>query len=84
MESEPSEEPIVGSVRIRSNEVAARVYVDGVLVGVVDDFNGLSDHLELERGRHTIELKLDGFETARAEVNIKAGKTQTVRINLKR
>lgn len=78
------EEPTVGTVRIRSNQDSARVYVDGQLVGIVDDFNGLSDHLELEKGRHTIELQADGFEPARTEVNVKAGRTQTVRVNLKR
>ena len=78
------EPPIMGAVRIRSNAENASVYVDGVRVGIVDDFNGLSDHLELEKGRHTIELRADGFESASIEVNVKAGQTQTVRLNLKR
>ena len=83
-EAEPVDAPIVGSLRIRANEARARVYVDGVLVGVVDDFDGLSDHLELEKGRHTISLQADGFRTVTQEVVVKAGLTQTLRITLKR
>jgi hypothetical protein len=74
----------LGSLRIRANEVRAHVFVDGVRVGIVDDFNGLSDHLELEEGRHKIVLQADGFRPVAKEVKITAGKTQTVRLTMKR
>lgn len=83
-EIESDEAPVMGALRIRSNAPRARVYVDGLFVGVADDFSGLNDHLEIERGRHTIELVADGFEPARTQVEIKGGKTYTLRLTLKR
>jgi hypothetical protein len=79
-----SESRRVGSIRLRANPEFAQVFVDGALVGVVDDFNGLTNHLELEGGTHTIELRADGYETYVREINVKVGKTVTERINLKK
>ena len=58
--------------------------MNGALVGTVDDFNGLSDHLELEAGTHQIELRLEGYETYQGEVTVEADKTRTERVNLKK
>src|SRR5690606_5893180 len=44
-------EDTTGSIRLRVNPESARVYVDGALVGVADEFGGLSNHLELPAGR---------------------------------
>jgi len=77
--SEPS-----GAVRLRVSPVSAKVYVDGGLVGVVDDFDGLSGHLRLTVGTHLVEIKADGYETFVPEIAISAGKTTTVRGSLKK
>ena len=74
----------LGSIRLRANPESAQVFIDGALVGVVDDFNGLTNHLELEGGTHKIELRADGYEPYSAEINVKVGKTVTERINLKK
>jgi hypothetical protein len=74
----------LGSVRLKVNESAAKVYIDGALAGVVDDFDGLTDHLELAEGKHQLELRLDGYQTFTTEIDVKAGRTRTERINLKR
>jgi len=55
----------------------AKVYVDGALVGTVDDFDGLRDHLEVEAGRHALEVRADGYENYRTEVVVNSGKTTT-------
>jgi hypothetical protein len=73
-----------GSLRVKSNVSAAKVYVDGALAGIVDEFDGLSDHLELETGKHTIELRAEGYTTVSADVSISRGKTKTVRLDLKK
>lgn len=73
-----------GSIRVRANPRHARVYIDGALVGTVDEFDGLGDHLEIEAGRHQIELRADGYESYSSEVSVRAGRTMTERANLKK
>jgi hypothetical protein len=74
----------VGSIRLRVNPESAQVYIDGALVGTVTEFNGLKNHLELDGGPHTIELRADGYETYTGEINVEVGKTLTERIRLKK
>jgi hypothetical protein len=73
-----------GSVRIKANPGTASVYIDGALAGKVEEFSGLNDHLEIEGGRHTIEIRAEGYVTKSEEINVKVDTTQTVRINLKK
>jgi hypothetical protein len=73
-----------GSLRLRVDPSEAQVYVDGVLVGVVDDFNGLTDHLEVEGGKRVLEIRAEGYVTYTDEVKVDIGKTKTVRVNLKK
>lgn len=83
--SSSSEEKLTfGSLRIKANVDEAKVYVDGALAGVVNEFNGLRDHLELQTGKHTVELRADGYSTVSTEVVISKDKTKTVRLELKK
>ncbi len=77
-------EEAFGSVRLRVSPAHAKVYVDGTLVGVVDDFDGLSGHLKLSMGTHLVEVKADGYETFVPQITIAEGKTTTVRGSLKK
>jgi hypothetical protein len=58
--------------------------VDGALVGTVDEFDGLGHHLEIEAGRHQIELRADGYESYSSEIAVQAGRTVTERATLKK
>ena len=78
-----SEQRPTGSLRFRADPGSARIYVDGALAGTVDDFDGFSNHLRLEAGRHHIELRADGYEPYSAEIMVSAGRTLTARANLK-
>jgi hypothetical protein len=62
-----------GSVRIDVPQCDAAVYVDGFYVGIVEDFNGAVEHVNLTPGPHRIELRAPGFETTTFDVNIEAG-----------
>jgi hypothetical protein len=73
-----------GALRLRMNPRHAKVYVDGALVGTVDDFDGLRDHLEVDAGRHELEIRADGYENYRTEVIVSPGKTTTERAKLKK
>jgi hypothetical protein len=73
-----------GSLRIKANVGEAQVFVDGALAGKVDEFDGLKDHLEVDAGKHTIELRADGYSTATADIVVSSGKTRTIRLELKK
>ena len=82
--SEPRERKTTGDIRLKANVKEAKVYVDGALYGTVDEFDGLSDHLELDGGRHTLELRADGYVTYTKEIVVDPGKTVTHRATLKK
>ena len=82
--SAPKVKSTIGSIRLKANVSSARVYVDGALYGTVDEFDGLSNHLELDGGRHMLELRADGYDTYTKEINVEAGKTLTHRASLKK
>lgn len=81
--SAPKPKSTIGSLRIKANPSSAKVYIDNALVGLVDEFDGLGDYLELEGGRHVLELRAEGYVTHTQDIEIKPGKTQTVRVSLK-
>jgi len=64
-----------GSLRLDVPQREATVSVDGFYAGVVDDFNGVTGHLNLKPGPHHIELRLPGYETVAFDVNIEPGRT---------
>ncbi len=74
----------MGSIRLRASPSSAKVYVDGTLMGIVDDFDGLSSHLDLAAGQHALELRADGYETYSGTINVLVGKTMTERVTLKK
>jgi hypothetical protein len=73
----------LGSLRIKASPSDAKVYVDGVLVGTVDDFNGFTNHLELEPGLHRLEFRAEGYETLAKDVTVTTS-TTTLRLSLKK
>jgi hypothetical protein len=68
-----------GGVRIQGAPLDAQVFVDGYYVGIVDDFDGTYQHLNLEAGRHQLEIRLPGgaAEPLTIDVNVVAGQTIT-------
>ena len=50
----------------------------------VDDFDGLTNHLEIEAGPHEMEVRADGYATLIKDINVKAGQTTTERLSLKK
>jgi hypothetical protein len=73
----------VGSLRIKASPATAKVYVDGMLMGTVDEFDGLRHHLQLEPGLHRLELRADGYETLAKDVTVTTN-TTTLRLTLKK
>ena len=78
----PAPEEGTGSVRLRVKPSNGKVYLDGTFMGVVDQFDGLTDHLAAPVGRHEIEVRADGYDTLTLAVDVEPDKTVTVRGSL--
>jgi hypothetical protein len=53
---------VTGGLRLEIEPKTAEVFVDGAYAGVVDDFNGHFQHLDLTPGGHRIEVRQPGFQ----------------------
>jgi hypothetical protein len=73
-----------GNLKLKVKPRSAKVYVDGYFVGYVDQFDGAFQKLALNTGRHKVEVKADGFETAEFDVLINPEQTVTFQGELKR
>jgi PEGA domain len=73
-----------GGVRIQGAPRDAQVFVDGYYVGIVDDFDGPFQHLNLEAGVHRIELQFQGEAPIQFEVNVQPGQTITYHAGITR
>jgi hypothetical protein len=67
-----------GGVRIEGAPPEGQVFVDGYYMGVVDDFDGASQHLNLQAGPHKIEIRLAGGAPIAFDVNVQPGRTMSV------
>ena len=68
-----------GGVRITGAPRDARVFADGYYVGIVDDFDGIFQHINLEAGPHHIEIQWGGYEPVAFDVMVRPGETITFR-----
>jgi hypothetical protein len=64
-----------GGLRLKIQPKDAQVYVDGYYAGIVDDFNGLLQHLELAPGPHHVEVRTPGRQSLQFDVVIQARHT---------
>ena len=69
-----------GGVRIQGAPPDAEVLADGYYVGIVDDFDGAFQRLELEPGAHSIEIRGRGMPPVAFDVNIQPGRTVTFHV----
>src|SRR5690606_4131496 len=60
----------------------AEVFVDGYLMGIVDDFDGPFQRLHLEAGEHTLEVYRAGYRVGRQKIFIGPHATLRVRYDL--
>ncbi len=69
-------------IQVKPNEDKAQVYVDGAHAGVVDDFDGVFQRLNLPTGRHDVEIRLAGHRTFRQQVFVSPRRTYKLRHQL--
>jgi hypothetical protein len=72
-----------GGIRIDLPQKEAEVFVDGYFAGMVDDFDGAFQQLNLEPGAHRIEIRAPGFSPVSFEVRTEPGRTITYRSSLR-
>jgi hypothetical protein len=68
-----------GGLRLKIEPRNAQVFVDGYYAGIVDDFDGRFQKLELAPGRHHIEVRAAGHEPLNFDVNIQPRQTTVYR-----
>jgi hypothetical protein len=79
---DPAPGAVLGGVRITDAPRDAQVFADGNYVGIVDDFDGASQHLNLEPGQHRIEIHAPGLTPIAFDVVVQAGSTITLRAEI--
>jgi hypothetical protein len=73
---------IYGGLRITGASRDAQVFADGYYVGIVDDFDGIFQHVNLEAGPHHIEIEEPGYEAVGFDVVVQPGRTITFRADM--
>jgi hypothetical protein len=73
-----------GGLTFDIKPATAQVSVDGVLVGVVDDFTSASEPLLLAPGTHYLEIRLPGYRTATFDVTVVSGEVTPYQGTLER
>jgi hypothetical protein len=72
-----------GGVRIQGAPRDAQVFADGYYVGIVDDFDGTLQHLNLPAGAHEVEIRIPGRQPSAFDVNVQPGQTVTYHANVR-
>jgi hypothetical protein len=72
-----------GGVRISVPQRDAEVFVDGYYAGVVDQYDGTFQQVNLVPGTHRIEVRAPGFDSAVFDVNVQPGQTISYRAPLR-
>jgi hypothetical protein len=73
-----------GALRVESSPGSAQMFVDGLYVGVVDDFGLSGRALDLDEGAHRVELRAAGYAALNVDVRIAANQTTRYRGDLQR
>ncbi len=68
---------VKGGLKLKVTPKDAEVYVDGYYVGIVDDYDGAFQRLNLVAGTHHIEFKAKGYEPLSVDVKIEPRDTIT-------
>ena len=66
---------VTGGLRLDVKPKSGQVFVDGYYAGIVDDFNGHFQHLDLVPGPHHVEVRAPGCAPVQFDVNIEPHQT---------
>ncbi len=77
-------QPNLAAVSTDVSPEHARVILDGMLIGVADDFDGTPDYLYLRPGHYTIEFQLGGYRSEKLEIDASLGNFVPIKLKLER
>lgn len=73
-----------GSLKLEVTPKTAEVFVDGYRAGIVDDFDGTFQRLDLPPGEHELVLYAEGYRTVRQKLFMSASSNQRVKYALEK
>jgi len=76
--------PPDASLRLEVKPKEAQVFVDGFYAGVVDDFDGTFQRLNVAPGEHDIELWLEGYKTVHQKIYLQVNNTFKVKYQMEK
>lgn len=81
---QPYDPELIGGVQLDVQPWRAEVYVDGAYAGLVENFRGYYQHLDLVAGSHMISIFAPDYNPVFFEVVVSPGQTTTFRGTLTR
>jgi hypothetical protein len=73
-----------GSLKLEATPKTAEVFVDGYRAGIVDDFDGTFQHLEIPPGEHELVLYSEGYRTVQQKLFMSGSSNQRVKYVLEK
>ncbi|HTZ97751.1 MAG TPA: PEGA domain-containing protein [Terriglobales bacterium] len=86
MEKDPRFEmpKVFAEIKLAVNPNRAAVFVDGLLVGHVGDFDGVAKSLLVAPGHRKISISLPGYQTFETEVDLEANQKFQIKTDLQK
>ncbi|MCX6538686.1 MAG: PEGA domain-containing protein [Acidobacteria bacterium] len=78
----PGDDGQSGSLKLEIKPKNADVFVDGYFAGIVDDFDGFFQSLDVSAGNHSIALWCQGYRTVTQEVHVQRGNSLKLRYQM--
>ena len=75
---------VFAEIKLEVNPTRAAVFVDGLLVGHVDEFNGAGQSLLVAPGHRKITISLPGYDNFETEVDLAANQKFQIKTNLQK
>ena len=73
---------VTAEIKLEVKPNRAAVFVDGVFVGHVAEFEGLGKALLVAPGRHTIKMTLPGYQTFETQIDLVANQKSAVKTEM--
>jgi hypothetical protein len=74
--------PVLATLKVAVNPSRAAVFVDGLFVGHVKEFDGMGRGLLVTPGTHQIKIALPGYETFQTEIKAVANQKVEIKTDL--